>query len=177
VTNSGTTAISGWTITLTYAGNEQIQSPGGWNGTWSQTGETVTVTNLSYNGSLAPGASATGIGVNFSDSGTHTAPGIGIDSCPAGGAGGGNTVTVTNLGARTGTVGTAVSPVQVAATDSGSGQTLTFSAAGLPAGLSISPSGLISGTPTTAATSSVTVTATDGTGASGSARFMWTINP
>ncbi len=88
---------------------------------------------------------------------------------------GGNTVTVTNPGNQTGTVGTAVS-LQIKATDSASGQTLTYSATGLPAGLSISSSGLISGTPTTAGTSSVTVTATDTTGASGSASFTWTIS-
>jgi putative Ig domain-containing protein len=89
----------------------------------------------------------------------------------------GNTVTVTNPGSQTSTVGTAVS-LQIHATDSASGQTLTYSATGLPAGLSInSSSGLISGTPTTAATSSVTVTATDTTNASGSASFTWTINP
>ena len=87
-----------------------------------------------------------------------------------------NTVTVTNPGSQAGTVGTAAS-LQIAATDSASGQTLTYSATGLPAGLSISStSGLISGTPTTAATSSVTVTATDTTGASGSATFSWTIS-
>ena len=87
-----------------------------------------------------------------------------------------NTVTVTNPGSQTGTVGTAAS-LQVGATDSASGQTLTYSATGLPAGLSINSStGLISGTPTTAATSSVTVTATDTTGASGSATFSWTIS-
>jgi hypothetical protein len=88
----------------------------------------------------------------------------------------GNTVTVTNPGSQTGTVGTAVS-LQISATDSASGQTLTYSATGLPAGLSIASStGLISGTPTTAATSNVTVTAKDTTGASGSASFTWTIN-
>jgi len=90
---------------------------------------------------------------------------------------GGNTVTVTSPGNQTSTVGTAVS-VPVQASDSGSGQTLTYSATGLPAGLSISSStGVISGTPTTAATSSVSVTAKDGTGASGSASFTWTVNP
>jgi subtilase family serine protease len=87
----------------------------------------------------------------------------------------GNTVTVTNPGSQTGTVGTAVS-LQIHASDSAAGQTLTYRAAGLPAGLSISSAGLISGTPTTAATSSVAVTATDTTGASGAASFTWTIS-
>jgi O-glycosyl hydrolase len=89
--------------------------------------------------------------------------------------GGGNTVTVTNPGSQTGTVGTAAS-LQIQASDSAPGQTLTYSATGLPAGLSISSStGLISGTPATAGSSTVTVTAKDGTGASGSATFTWTI--
>src|SRR5487761_1862932 len=89
----------------------------------------------------------------------------------------GNTVTVTNPGNQAGTVGIAVS-LQIHATDSASGQTLTYSATGLPAGLSINSStGLISGTPTTAQTTSVTVTAKDTTGASGSASFTWTVNP
>ncbi|HEY3732933.1 MAG TPA: putative Ig domain-containing protein, partial [Streptosporangiaceae bacterium] len=87
----------------------------------------------------------------------------------------GNTVTVTNPGNQTGTVGTAVS-LQIHASDSASGQTLTYSANGLPAGLSISSSGLITGTPTTAATYNPTVTATDTTGAHGSASFTWTIS-
>jgi subtilase family serine protease len=87
----------------------------------------------------------------------------------------GDTVTVTNPGARTGTVGTAAS-LQISATDSAAGQTLTYSATGLPAGLAISSSGLISGTPTTAGSATVTVKATDTTGASGTAGFVWTIN-
>lgn len=89
---------------------------------------------------------------------------------------GGNTVTVTNPGNQTSTVGTAVS-VQIQASDSASGQTLTYSASGLPAGLSINgSSGLISGTPTTAGTSAVTVKSTDTTGAAGSATFTWTVS-
>jgi serine protease len=91
------------------------------------------------------------------------------------GGGGGNTVTVTSPGSLSGTVGTAVSR-QISATDSASGQTLTFTASGLPTGLSISSSGLITGTPSTAGTFNVTVTATDTTGANGSASFTWTIS-
>jgi subtilase family serine protease len=93
-----------------------------------------------------------------------------------GGSTTGNTVTVTNPGSQTSTVGTAAS-LQIKASDSASGQTLTYSATGLPAGLSINASsGLISGTPTTAGSNSVTVTAKDTTGASGSASFTWTVN-
>jgi subtilase family serine protease len=88
----------------------------------------------------------------------------------------GNTVTVTNPGSQTGTVGTAAS-LQISASDSASGQTLTYSASGLPTGLSISSStGLISGTPTAAGTYSTTVTATDTTSAAGSASFTWTVS-
>jgi hypothetical protein len=93
------------------------------------------------------------------------------------GSGASNTVTVTNPGSQTSTVGTAISALQIHATDSASGQTLTYGATGLPAGLSISSSGQITGTPTTAGTSTVTVTATDTTGAKGSAAFTWTVNP
>jgi hypothetical protein len=91
------------------------------------------------------------------------------------GSGTGNTVTVTNPGNKTAIVGTMVS-LQISATDSATGQTLSYSAAGLPAGLSISASGLITGTPTTAGPYSVTVTARDTTGASGSAAFTWTVS-
>lgn len=82
---------------------------------------------------------------------------------------------VTNPGNQTGTVGTAAS-LQIQATDPNN-TTLTYSATGLPAGLSINASsGLISGTPTTAGSSSVTVTAKNTAGNTGTATFTWTIN-
>jgi hypothetical protein len=88
----------------------------------------------------------------------------------------GNTVTATNPGNQTTTAGTAVS-LQIQATDSASGQTLTYTATGLPTGLSINTTtGLITGTPTTAGTSTVSVTAKDTTGATGTAAFTWTVN-
>ena len=86
-----------------------------------------------------------------------------------------NTVTVTNPGIQTSVTGTAVS-LQLQASDSASGQTLAYTATGLPPGLSINSStGLISGTPSAEGTFAVTVTAQDTTGASGSAAFGWTV--
>jgi subtilase family serine protease len=87
--------------------------------------------------------------------------------------GGGETVALRNPGNQSGAVGTAVS-VQVSGSDS-AGKALTYSATGLPAGLSINAgTGLITGTPTAAGSSNVTVTATSGT-ASGSTGFSWTV--
>jgi poly(hydroxyalkanoate) depolymerase family esterase len=91
------------------------------------------------------------------------------------GSTGGNTVTVTNPGDQTATSGTPINALQVKATDSATGQTLAYSATGLPPGLSISTGGLISGTPSSGGTFTTVVSATDSTGATGSARFTWTV--
>ena len=53
---------------------------------------------------------------------------------------------------------------------------LRYSAAGLPPGLAISPSGLISGTGAKPGTSTVTVTGKSATGASTTTTFIWTVS-
>jgi cellulose 1,4-beta-cellobiosidase len=68
---AGSTALTGWTVSWTYSGNQDLTE--GWNGTWAQSGETVTVSNLSYNGSIAADGNTTA-GALFSYSGTNTAP-------------------------------------------------------------------------------------------------------
>ncbi|MGI5243957.1 ExeM/NucH family extracellular endonuclease [Dactylosporangium sp. CA-139066] len=88
--------------------------------------------------------------------------------------GGTTSVTVTNPGAQSSTAGTAIAPLTLSA--AGGTSPYTWSADGLPAGLSVSSGGVVSGTPSAAGTSSVTVTATDSTGATGSATFGWTVN-
>ncbi|WP_207892231.1 putative Ig domain-containing protein [Streptacidiphilus pinicola] len=174
--------LDGWTMTLGHEWHETMsdQFPaGGW---------TNHVSGSSYNGQensdecawLSPGT-AGGAGMVTMGTGTFAEQASwsnDTNECDLSHAilnhgGTGNTVTVNNPGSQTGTVGTAAS-LQISGSDSASGQTLTYSATGLPAGLSISSSGLISGTPTTAGTSSVTVTAKDTTGASGSTSFSWT---
>ncbi len=73
-------------------------------------------------------------------------------------------------------IGTALD-LQIAASGPG-GAPLTYGATALPAGLSIAAdSGLISGTPTTYATSLVTVTATDAAGSSDNVSFNWAVYP
>ncbi len=124
-------------------------------------------------------------GLCLTDPGGNTGSRLDIETCAdsvqqqwtlPGGTAAGNTVTVTNPGSQSAVVGTAAS-LQVKASDSAAGQTLTYSAAGLPAGFSVNASsGLISGTPTAAGTSNVTVTARDATGASGSASFTWAVS-
>ncbi|MFH8583413.1 M4 family metallopeptidase [Streptomyces celluloflavus] len=87
----------------------------------------------------------------------------------------GGAVTVTNPGSQTSTVGQAAS-LQIKAS-SGTTGSLSYAATGLPAGLSIDAnSGLISGTPTTAGSSSVKVTVTDAAKKTGAADFSWTVN-
>ena len=72
--------------------------------------------------------------------------------------------------------GTAITPLANTATDTSSATITAWSAAGLPAGLSIAPStGTISGTPSTPGLYDVTLTATDSSGAMGEASFTWAV--
>lgn len=71
ITNLGTAAISGWTLTYAYSGNQVLQS--GWNGDWSQSGKNVTVKSLDWNKTIAANANVTA-SANFNYSGTNAAP-------------------------------------------------------------------------------------------------------
>jgi Cellulose binding domain len=52
ITNSGPDPIDGWTLAFSFpAASESVSSD--WNGTWTETGQAVTVTSLSWNGTLA----------------------------------------------------------------------------------------------------------------------------
>jgi GH25 family lysozyme M1 (1,4-beta-N-acetylmuramidase) len=73
-------------------------------------------------------------------------------------------VTLTNLARQKGSIGAPVH-YQIRAKDGVSACNLQFSASGLPRGLAISSCGLISGWPLTSGTHTVTVSATDSSGA------------
>lgn len=70
VTNNGP-AVSSWTVTWTFDGNQQITSA--WNAQVVQTGTSVTAASESYNGTLATGAS-TSFGFQATYSGTNDVP-------------------------------------------------------------------------------------------------------
>ena len=62
IQNTGTTAWSSWTLTWTFANGQTISQF--WNGTETQSGSNVSVASLSYNGSIAAGATYSGAGLN-----------------------------------------------------------------------------------------------------------------
>ncbi|MBP0455437.1 trypsin-like peptidase domain-containing protein [Kitasatospora sp. RG8] len=87
---------------------------------------------------------------------------------------GSGAVSVTNPGPQSTGLN---APVNLQISASGGTAPLTYSAAGLPAGLSINAStGLITGTATTAGTSTVTVTVKDSAGKTATTSFSWTIS-
>ena len=72
--------------------------------------------------------------------------------------------------------GAAITPVTMTGSG-GSGAPYTFSATGLPAGLTMSASGTISGTPTVSGTFSYTITIKDSAGNTGTVNCSVTVNP
>ncbi|HLI71456.1 MAG TPA: cellulose-binding domain-containing protein [Ktedonobacteraceae bacterium] len=54
ITNTGSTALNSWTLTFTFPGSQQISQL--WNGNVSQSGASVTITNVSYNGQVPAGS-------------------------------------------------------------------------------------------------------------------------
>ncbi|MFJ2060538.1 putative Ig domain-containing protein [Streptomyces sp. NPDC087908] len=82
-------------------------------------------------------------------------------------------VTVTAVSPQNSVVGTAV---ELKNSAEGGTAPYTWSASGLPAGLTISSTtGTVTGKPTTAGTSNLTLTATDAAGKKGSTSFTWTV--
>ncbi len=56
IQNTSTSAWTSWSLTFSFPAAGQAVGPSPWNGTFTQSGQNVTVTNLSYNGSVAVNA-------------------------------------------------------------------------------------------------------------------------
>jgi beta-glucosidase-like glycosyl hydrolase len=117
-------------------------------------------------GQIAAGASSAGVSLaNTAVSGNVTANS---------GVPGAETVGVVNPFGYSSPKGAAVS-FAMQAVDSNASQAPAFTATGLPPGITIASNGTISGSGSTLGTYTVTVTATDSEGASGSATFVWSV--
>jgi cellulose 1,4-beta-cellobiosidase len=164
ITNLGS-PITAWTLGFSYTGNQTLAN--GWNGNWSQSGKTITVTNASYNGSLATGGTAVP-GAQFSYSGTNVAPtAFTLNGVPCTGqtSGGGNIAvspTAQNITqGSTGTVGISLSSAPT------SNVTVTTAFTSGNNGLSVTGGSSLTFTPSNFSTAqNVTITANgSGTGA------------
>ncbi|WP_433790697.1 cellulose binding domain-containing protein [Actinoplanes sp. CA-252034] len=65
VTNTGSTAVNGWSLAFTLAQGQSVSS--GWNATFTPLSGRVVASNVAYNAAVAPGAS-----VSFGFQATHT---------------------------------------------------------------------------------------------------------
>jgi mannan endo-1,4-beta-mannosidase len=74
VTNSGDSTLDGWTVQWDYTAGQTVEEPG-WNATVTQSGSTVTAVNAGWNGTLAPGQSASfGFNGAAASAGNNPAP-------------------------------------------------------------------------------------------------------
>jgi poly(hydroxyalkanoate) depolymerase family esterase len=72
ITNTGTTAINNWQLAFTLPTGQTITN--GWGATYTPSSGTVTATNATYNGTIAPNASVS-VGYQANHSGNSAAPG------------------------------------------------------------------------------------------------------
>jgi hypothetical protein len=73
ITNTGMTAINGWTLQFSFPNGQTITQI--WNGSDTQSGSAVTITNVSYNSSIPAGATLSSApGFNGSWSGSNGSP-------------------------------------------------------------------------------------------------------
>lgn len=60
ISNTGEVGVSGWALTLTFGGDQQLGTV--WGATGSQNGAVVTLRSLDYDATIAPGQTISGIG-------------------------------------------------------------------------------------------------------------------
>jgi hypothetical protein len=73
ITDSAATAVNGWKLTWTWPNSAELITQL-WNGSYTQSGTAVTVTNASYNAAIGASGGTVSFGFLGSDSGQTTAP-------------------------------------------------------------------------------------------------------
>ena len=72
ITNTGSTALNSWSLVFAFANGQTITQI--WNGSVTQASSQVTISNLSYDGTIAPGSTLSSVGFLGSWNGTNAAP-------------------------------------------------------------------------------------------------------
>ncbi|MCL6589613.1 MAG: cellulose binding domain-containing protein [Firmicutes bacterium] len=72
ITNQTGTAINGWTLAWTFPGNQTITNL--WNGTYTQSGASVSVKDAGYNALIPANGGSVNFGFNINYSGTNAKP-------------------------------------------------------------------------------------------------------
>jgi hypothetical protein len=160
IQNTGTTAWTSWTLTWAFANGQTVSQL--WNGAETQSGANITVNSLSYNGSIPAGGSYNGLGFNGAWSGINAVPAsFAVNGTTCGAEKGSFTLkpSSSTLSIGRGSSGTDTIAVMDVSPFSGA---VTFSASGLPGGLTASFS------PASSASSSVLTLTASGTATAGS---------
>ncbi|MGA2349748.1 MAG: cellulose binding domain-containing protein [Terracidiphilus sp.] len=177
IQNTGTTAITSWSLAWGFANGQTISSF--WNGIETQSGANVTVTNQSYNGSIVAGGSLTGMGFNGTWNGSTNAVPTAISlsgtACSVNGIapGGGGSFSLKPSAATLSVVQGATGTDTIALTDvSPFSSSVTLAVSGLPTGVtatfgtnpatSTSVVTFTASSTATVGTSTVTITGTSG---------------
>jgi endoglucanase len=71
ITNTGAVPINGWKLSWTYSGNQHLTQS--WDGTYTQAAEAIALENASFNSTIAPSVTSTGIGFQATYTGHNSA--------------------------------------------------------------------------------------------------------
>ena len=72
IKNNTTAAVNGWTLALTFPGNQTITNL--WNGTYTQSGASVLVKDGGFNANIPANCGSVNFGFNLNYNGTNTKP-------------------------------------------------------------------------------------------------------
>ncbi|WP_372974762.1 cellulose binding domain-containing protein [Microbispora sp. GKU 823] len=72
ITNRSSSPVNGWRLQWTYAGNQKVT--GYWNSTITQSGQQVTASNTTWNGTIGASGGTANFGFQGSYSGANAAP-------------------------------------------------------------------------------------------------------
>ncbi|MCL6588842.1 MAG: carbohydrate-binding protein [Firmicutes bacterium] len=72
ITNNTTTPVNGWTLAFTFPGNQTITNL--WNGTYTQSGASVSVKDAGYNATIGANGGSANLGFNINYSGVNAKP-------------------------------------------------------------------------------------------------------